>query len=75
MVTRSPAAAIVEAAPRLGADVIVMATHGRGGLTRLIAGSTASEVLRRTRLPVLLHRPGPHAEPGVAAEALVSRAQ
>ena len=52
-----PADAIMDAASRLGSDLIAMATHGRGGLSRLIMGSTANEVMRRTRLPVLLHRP------------------
>ncbi len=39
-----------------GANAIVMATHGRGGLGRWIYGSVAEEVLARTRLPVLLVR-------------------
>jgi nucleotide-binding universal stress UspA family protein len=50
-----PAAeAIVDAARK--ADVIVMTTHGRGGLGRLIMGSVAESVLRRTTTPILLLR-------------------
>ncbi len=58
-----PASGILAAAQRVGADAIAMATHGRSGLSRWIAGSTADEVLRRTRMPVLLHRPAPHEAP------------
>ena len=49
---------ILDAAERMGADLIAMATHGRGGLTRLVMGSTASDLISRTHLPVLLRRPG-----------------
>lgn len=53
----APAAkAILEEAALLGAGLIVMATHGRGGLGRLIAGSTAREVLAKSPIPVLLVR-------------------
>lgn len=48
---------IREVAAHWEADVIAMATHGRGGLTRLLMGSTASEVIAITDRPVLLHRP------------------
>lgn len=34
-------------------DVIVMGTHGRGGLARLVMGSVAEQVLRRAGCPVL----------------------
>ena len=37
-------------------DVIVMATHGRGGLHRLLLGSVASAILQRATVPVLLIR-------------------
>jgi len=49
-------AAIVEAARFYGADVIVMSTHGRSGLGRLVFGSVAESVLRGTTLPILLVR-------------------
>jgi len=35
-------------------DLIVMGSHGRSGLSRVILGSVAEKVLRRTRLPVLV---------------------
>lgn len=51
-----PAEAIVGAARAQKADVIVMTTHGRGGLGRLIPGSVAESVLRGTTTPILLLR-------------------
>lgn len=47
-------AAIVEQAAAEGADLIVMGTHGRRGVERLILGSVAEGVARRTTVPVLL---------------------
>lgn len=53
-----PAApAIVEAAKIQKADVIVMSTHGRSGLGRIIFGSVAESVLRGTHVPIFLIRP------------------
>jgi nucleotide-binding universal stress UspA family protein len=52
-----PGAAIVEAARANGADVIVMATHGRSGLGRALLGSVADHVVRHATCPVLLVRP------------------
>ena len=54
----SAADAIVNAATRLRADVIVMSTHGRTGVGRAIYGSVADEVVRSATVPVLLVRPG-----------------
>ncbi len=50
------ASAIVEAARLRKADLIVMSTHGRSGLGRLIMGSVAQSVLRGTTTPILLLR-------------------
>jgi len=50
------AAAIVEAARLRRADLIVMSTHGRSGLGRLILGSVAESVLRGTTVPILVLR-------------------
>lgn len=50
------AAGIVDAARARKADLIVMTTHGRGGLGRLILGSVAESVLRGTTTPILLLR-------------------
>jgi nucleotide-binding universal stress UspA family protein len=49
----SPAARIVDAAERIGADLIVMGTHGRTGFERLLLGSVTEKVLRTTRRPVV----------------------
>jgi nucleotide-binding universal stress UspA family protein len=51
-----PATAIVEAARVAKADLIVMTTHGRSGLGRLILGSVAEGVLRGATTPILLLR-------------------
>ncbi|HXJ79526.1 MAG TPA: universal stress protein [Candidatus Methylomirabilis sp.] len=48
--------AIVEASRLRKADLIVMSTHGRSGLGRLILGSVAESVLRGTTTPILLLR-------------------
>ncbi len=53
------ARAILDAAQAARADVIVMATHGRGGLSRLLIGSVTDKVMRRSDVPVLLCHPRP----------------
>ncbi|AHG92623.1 UspA domain-containing protein (plasmid) [Gemmatirosa kalamazoonensis] len=50
-----PARAIVETATEHRADLIALATHGRGPLGRLVHGSVADEVLRTAPSAVLLH--------------------
>lgn len=52
----NPADEIVAAAREVGADLIAMSTHGRGGLGRLVFGSVAQAVLRHVETPVLLMR-------------------
>lgn len=52
----SPAEAIIAAAKKSKADLIVMASHGRKGLERLLLGSETQRVLARTKLPVLVVR-------------------
>ena len=42
-----PAEEITQAALELGADLVAMSTHGRGGLRRVLLGSVAEEVVRR----------------------------
>ena len=58
------AAAIIEAAKLKKADLIVMSTHGRSGLGRLIVGSVAESVLRGTTTPLCIVR-----APGAPIEA------
>ena len=48
--------AIIETAARAECDVIVMGSHGRGGLASLIMGSQTQKVLHHTNLPVLVVR-------------------
>ena len=50
------AESIGEAARHYGADLIVMATHGRTGLSHAIAGSVAEDVIRTACCPVLVLR-------------------
>jgi nucleotide-binding universal stress UspA family protein len=45
---------ITEQASSWGADLIIMGSHGRSGLQRLIMGSVAEEVFRSSDIPVLL---------------------
>lgn len=51
-----PASTIVEEARSAGAGLVVMGTHGLGGLGRWVYGSVAEAVLRTTPVPVLLLR-------------------
>ncbi len=51
------AAEICAAAERLGADVVCIASHGRGGIVRAVLGSVAEAVVRGSRKPVLVVRP------------------
>jgi nucleotide-binding universal stress UspA family protein len=50
---------IIEAAKTAGADLIVIGSHGRGGLTRLVLGSVAEGVLRHCSIPVLITKASP----------------
>ena len=49
-----PATAILDVAEREGVDLIMLATHGRGGMERLFLGSVADRVVHHSRCPVLL---------------------
>jgi len=52
----APAMTIVDAAEARNCSLIVMASHGRRGLRRLILGSVTSEVLALSPIPVLVVR-------------------
>ena len=56
LVTGEPAAAIVELADDENVDMIVIGTHGRSGISRLLMGSVAEVVGRRANCPVLSYR-------------------
>jgi nucleotide-binding universal stress UspA family protein len=51
-----PWEAIVDAAKLFGCDAIVMASHGRSGISRLMHGSQTIDVLTHTDLPTLVVR-------------------
>jgi nucleotide-binding universal stress UspA family protein len=53
---RYPAEAIVECARDKGCDLIVMASHGRRGLSKLLLGSETTRVLTHSSVPVLICR-------------------
>jgi nucleotide-binding universal stress UspA family protein len=53
---RFPAEGILEAAGGVGCDLIVMASHGRRGVAKLLLGSQATEVLTHSAGPVLVCR-------------------
>jgi len=48
--------AIVETADRIGCDLIVMGSHGRRGIDRVLLGSQAYEVVSHTKIPTLIVR-------------------
>ncbi|MGD0230502.1 MAG: universal stress protein [Syntrophorhabdales bacterium] len=50
-------AEIVDYAKSVGMDLIIMGTHGRGGLEHIVIGSVAEKVVRRSPCPVLTIRP------------------
>jgi nucleotide-binding universal stress UspA family protein len=62
-VARDPAVAITDAVRDVLPDGIVMSTRGAGGLGRLVLGSVAEGVVRRSELPVMLLTPRVLAEP------------
>ena len=49
----APSQAIVEEAATTDCDLVVMGTHGRGGIDRLLLGSVTERVVRRSPVPVL----------------------
>lgn len=64
-----PVHRIVEVADERGCDLIVMGSHGRSGLARLILGSVTDGVLRHAHVPVLCIREDAHPEDADAEHA------
>ena len=58
VVLDAPASSIVGYARSHQVDLIAMSTHGRSGLSRLVFGSVAEQVVREAGIPVLLVKPG-----------------
>ena len=51
-----PYRAIIDAAASKGCDLIVMASHGRHGISAIVLGSETVKVLTHSKIPVLVHR-------------------
>ena len=66
-IIRSVADVIVGQAKKWRADLIVIGTHGRRGISRLVMGSDAEGVVRTTPAPVLLVRSNARRQRGSAA--------
>lgn len=58
IVLHGPAGELIAAHARAGADLVVMASHGRTGLERALQGSVAATVIRESGVPVLVVGPG-----------------
>jgi nucleotide-binding universal stress UspA family protein len=56
--TGPPVSEILKCAARQNIDLIVMGSHGRTGLSRLIMGSVTEGVMRKAHCPVLIVKPG-----------------
>jgi nucleotide-binding universal stress UspA family protein len=67
-------AVIVEEAAEWGADLIVMGSHGRRGLDRLVLGSVAEGVMRRAPCSVQIVRAGSRPHPSLAVEGKAAEA-
>jgi nucleotide-binding universal stress UspA family protein len=53
---RLPYVGIIEAAEKVGADLIVLASHGRRGIEGLLLGSQSTKLLTHTKVPTLVVR-------------------
>jgi nucleotide-binding universal stress UspA family protein len=51
-----PYQAIIDTARSKGCDLIVMASHGRRGVSAIVLGSETVKVLTHSKIPVLVHR-------------------
>jgi nucleotide-binding universal stress UspA family protein len=69
------AATIAAIAREQQVDLIVMATHGRGGVARLVLGSVATGLVQQSPVPLLLVRPAALREPAADVEATTEEAR
>ena len=66
-----PAKEIISLADETDADLIVVGTHGRKGVNRMLMGSVAEQVMRNAHCPILVMRPTEHrSEAEIADESL-----
>jgi nucleotide-binding universal stress UspA family protein len=56
LITGDPSTAVARLAESEGVDLIIMGTHGRTGISRLLMGSVAEAVVRRAPCPVLTYK-------------------
>jgi len=56
MINEHPWRAIIDTANSENCDLIVMGSHGRTGIVKLILGSETQQVLTHSKIPVLVHR-------------------
>jgi nucleotide-binding universal stress UspA family protein len=49
----TPHEVIIDYAKKIDADIVIMGTYGRSGLSRVLLGSTTERVIRRVHCPVL----------------------
>jgi len=56
IVDRQPAEAILDTADKAGTDLIILGTHGYGGIKRFFLGSVAQRVVENAKMPVFLVR-------------------
>ncbi len=54
---KGAAEGVIQAARDVEGDLLVLSSHGRGGLSRMVLGSVADKIIRGTTLPVLVVRP------------------
>lgn len=54
----NPAEEIIKYSRNTDVDLIIMSTHGRSGVSRIVFGSVADKVIRQTEVPVLLKPAG-----------------
>ena len=69
-----PDQAIIDTAKAQKCDLIVMGSHGRGGIGQLLLGSVTHKVLIHCHIPVLVHRPGEKKRPASKKAAPRKRA-
>jgi nucleotide-binding universal stress UspA family protein len=63
--------AILDEVQQRGADLVVMRTHGRSGLTRAVLGSVAEKIVKQSTTPVLLLPPGSRTEPRGSIDSIL----
>jgi nucleotide-binding universal stress UspA family protein len=73
VVAAHPGEAILHEAGMEANSLIAMASHGRGGVARMLLGSVAGKVIRAATVPVLVCRPGLTRAPVRTAEPAMAQ--